>query len=576
MLLYSLLHLTGFDLPLKELMSFRQLDSKTPGHPENTHTPGVEMATGPLGQGVAHTVGMAIAEAHLAATFPGEINHYTYAICSDGDLMEGVAHEAASLAGHLRLGKLIWLYDDNGITIDGRTDLTFTEDVEKRFQALGWHTQRIDGMDMSAVDAAISEAKAHLDQPSLILAKTIIGYGSPKLAGTNKAHSNPFGPEELQATKIALGISDEPFHVPAEVADHYAIAAERGKTAHAEWASRASDGLRALAEGKLGNEWIGALPSGDDKVATRKASERVIQAIAPHIPGLVGGSADLAESNLTHQKGYAAFGPGSFGGRNVNFGVREHAMIAAVNGMTLHGGVKAYGASFLIFSDYARPALRLAALMQCPSIYVFTHDSVGVGEDGPTHEPVEQLMSLRAIPNFNVFRPADANETAAGWKVALESRTTPTLLALTRQAVPAISPADVINHPAERGAYVLADAEDGAPDVILIGTGSEVQLCLAARDELKADGIQARVVSMPSWYLFDNQTEEYQDDVLLPEVPRVSIEAGATLGWPRFADICLGIDRFGLSAPGDVVMRELGITAESVVEAVHELLAEEA
>ncbi|MDX2066538.1 MAG: transketolase [Fimbriimonadaceae bacterium] len=576
MLLYSLLHLTGFDLPLKELMAFRQLDSKTPGHPENTHTPGVEMATGPLGQGVAHTVGMAMAEAHLAAEFPGEINHFTYAICSDGDLMEGVANEAASLAGHLRLGKLIWLYDDNGITIDGRTDLTFTEDVEKRFQAMGWHTQRIDGMDMNAVDAAITEAKAHLDQPSLILAKTVIGYGSPKLAGTNKAHSNPFGTEELKATKIALGISEEPFHVPAKVADHYALAADRGKAAHAEWAANASDSLRALAEGKLGADWIGALPAGDDKVATRKASERVIQAIAPHLKGLVGGSADLAESNLTHQKGFAAFGPGSFGGRNVNFGVREHAMIAAVNGMTLHGGVKAYGASFLIFSDYARPALRLAALMQCPSIYVFTHDSVGVGEDGPTHEPVEHLMSLRAIPNFNVFRPADANETAAGWKVALESRNTPTLLALTRQAVPAISPANVANHPAERGAYVLADAEDGAPDVILIATGSEVQLCLSAREELKADGIQARVVSMPSWFLFDNQTEEYQDEVLLPEVPRVSIEAGSTLGWPRFADICLGIDRFGLSAPGDVVMRELGITSESVVEAVHELLAEDA
>ena len=570
MLIYSLLHLSGYSLPLDELKQFRQLNSKTPGHPENTHTPGVEMATGPLGQGVAHSVGFAIAEAHLRAQYPGEIEHFTYVLCSDGDLMEGVSNEAASLAGHLKLGKLIWLYDDNGITIDGKTELSFSEDVAARFDAMGWHTQRIDGMNLEAVDRALLEAKLESDRPSLILAKTVIGYGSPKLAGTNKAHSNPFGPEELAATKAALGISPEPFHVPAEVYETYAAAAERGKTAHSNWQAVASDALKAQIAGES-SAWIDALPTISDKVATRKAGEITINAIAAHVPGLLGGSADLAESNLTTQKGLGDFTPATPGGRTINYGVREHAMAAAVNGITLHGGVRGFGASFLVFSDYARPSIRLAALMECPSIFVFTHDSVGVGEDGPTHEPVEHMTSLRAMPNLNVFRPADGNETVVGWKLALESKKTPTFLALTRQAVPPITPTDVRNHPAERGGYVLSDCE-GAPQVVLIGCGSEVQLALGAQKELAEVGIAARVVSMPSPFLFDQQDAEYRSSVLASGTPRVAVEAGSTLGWYKYADRVVGIDRFGLSAPGDVVMRELGMTVAAVVDAAKQLV----
>lgn len=569
MLLYSLLHLAGYDLGIEDLKQFRQLHSRTPGHPENTHTPGVEMATGPLGQGVAHSVGFAIAEQYLAAKYPGLVDHYTYALCSDGDLMEGVASEAGSLAGHLSLGKLIWLYDDNGITIDGTTALSFTEDVGKRFEAFGWHVQTIDGMDLSAVDAAIVAAKAD-PRPSLICAKTVIGFGSPKLAGTNKAHSNPFGADELAATKAALGLPNEPFYDPEEAHLAFAPAVQRGQEAHQKWASAvAGTDLETLLSG-IELDWSNVLPVISDKIATRKSSETIIQALAPVLPGLIGGSADLAESNLTHQKGFGDFSPSLPGGKNINFGVREHAMAAAVNGITLHGGTRGYGASFLIFSDYARPALRLSALMECPSIFVFTHDSVGVGEDGPTHEPVEQLTSLRAIPNFNLFRPCDGNETAAGWKVALQSTKTPTLLALSRQALPAVSPATPGDHPAGKGAYVLSEAEDAV--ITLIGTGSEVQHCLAAQKTLAEDGIVARVVSMPSWFLFDQQTDDYQESVL-GEVLTISIEAGSTLAWPRYADVCLGIDRFGLSAPGDLVMKELGMTPEAIVEAAKALVA---
>jgi len=569
MLLYSLLHLAGYDLGIEDLKQFRQLHSRTPGHPENTHTPGVEMATGPLGQGVAHSVGFAIAEQYLSAKYPGLVDHYTYALCSDGDLMEGVASEAGSLAGHLSLGKLIWLYDDNGITIDGTTALSFTEDVGKRFEAFGWHVQTIDGMDLSAVDAAIVAAKAD-PRPSLICAKTVIGFGSPKLAGTNKAHSNPFGADELAATKAALGLPNEPFYDPEEAHLAFAPAVQRGQEAHQKWASAvAGTDLETLLSG-IELDWSNVLPVISDKIATRKSSETIIQALAPVLPGLIGGSADLAESNLTHQKGFGDFSPSLPGGKNINFGVREHAMAAAVNGITLHGGTRGYGASFLIFSDYARPALRLSALMECPSIFVFTHDSVGVGEDGPTHEPVEQLTSLRAIPNFNLFRPCDGNETAAGWKVALRSTKTPTLLALSRQALPAVSPATPGDHPAEKGAYVLSEAEDAV--ITLIGTGSEVQHCLAAQKTLAEDGIVARVVSMPSWFLFDQQTDDYQESVL-GEVLTISIEAGSTLAWPRYADVCLGIDRFGLSAPGDLVMKELGMTPEAIVEAAKALVA---
>ena len=579
MLLYSLLHLTGYDLPLAELKNFRQLHSKTPGHPENVMTPGVEMATGPLGQGAAHSVGFAIAEAFLAETYnrPGHtlFDHRTYAICSDGDMMEGVSGEAASLAGHLGLGKLVWLYDDNGISIDGSTDLAFTENVGDRFLAYGWQVLRVDGMDPDAVDEALTKAKEETAKPTLIACRTIIGFGSPHLAGRNKAHSNPFGAEELKLTKEALGISQEPFHIDADVKTNF----ESFRTDSAEWETKLQAYAEAYPEeGKALRQAIArdvsaavaALPKVADKVATRKASETVINAVAPFLPTLVGGSADLTESNLTHQKGFSDFQKATPGGKNVNFGVREFAMMAAVNGITLHGATRGYGATFLVFSDYCRPALRLAALMETPSIFVFTHDSIGVGEDGPTHEPIEQITSLRAIPNLNVIRPADGYETAAAWKVALESDQTPTLLALSRQALPPLTPDDVRNHPLEKGAYILAESPN--PKVILIGTGSELQHCVKARETLEAEGIPARVVSMPSWWLFALQDQAYQDSVLPKSTPKVSAEAGSTLAWPRYSDAQVGIDRFGLSAPGDQVMAEFGINAEAVVEKAKGLL----
>ena len=588
MLQYALLHLTGYDLPLAELKRFRQLHSKTPGHPENVETPGVEMATGPLGQGVAHSVGFAIAEQFLAATYnrPGQeiIDHYTYVICSDGDLMEGVSGEAASLAGHLKLGKLIWLYDNNGITIDGHTSITFTENVETRFRGYEWQVIRLeDGMDVEAVDRALKEAKAEKDRPTLIMCKTVIGYGSPKLAGTNKAHSNPFGAVELKATKEALGIPLEPtFFIEPTVKSEFESFGQKGSELHAQWQERlkAYEGanpeegkqLRSAISGEFGRAWIEALPVCTEKIATRKASEAVIQELAAHLPTLIGGSADLAESNLTHQKDKGEFEPGSYVGRNINFGVREHAMIAAVNGITLHGGTRGYGASFFTFTDYCRPSLRLAALMECPAIYVFTHDSIGVGEDGPTHEPIEHLTMLRATPNFNVFRPADGNEAAAGWKVALQSTQTPTLLALSRQGLPPLTPDNVQSHPAQKGAYVLKEAS-GEPQVILIGTGSEVQHCVAAQLTLEQEGIKTRVVSMPSWFLFEQQSESYKEQVLPKGVKKLSVEAGSTLAWPRYSDEQIGIDRFGLSGPGDQVMKEFGFTPEHVVEVARALVS---
>ncbi|CAN5504295.1 transketolase [soil metagenome] len=580
MLLYSLLYLTGYDLPLAELKRFRQLHSKTPGHPENILTPGVEMATGPLGQGIAHSVGMAIAEKFLSATYNKAgrdvVDHRTYAICSDGDLMEGVSGEAASLAGHLKLGKLIWLYDDNGISIDGKTEITFTDNTELRFKGYGWHVIRIDGEDMAEVDRAIREAQAEMYKPTLIMAKTVIGYGSPHLAGTSKAHSNPFGTEELALTKTALGISQEPFHIDEDVQAHFREVGAKGTVTHADWLkdfNAYEDGsqFRNAVAGELGKEWLEKLPTITDKVATRKASEIVINAISDSLPNLIGGSADLAESNLTTQKGLGFFEPDDAIGKNIHFGVREFGMTCAVNAINLHGGTRGYGGSFLVFSDYARPALRLAALMECPSIFIFTHDSVGVGEDGPTHEPVEQITSLRAIPNFNVFRPADGNETVVAWKVALQSKKTPTLLALSRQALPPISPDDVRNHPAEKGGYVLREAS-AEPKVILIGTGSEVQHCVKARETLEAEGIATRVVSLPSWFLFEKQDDAYKASVLPAGVPRVSIEAGTTLAWPRYAEVNLGIDTFGLSAPGDEVMKEFGMTPEAVVAAARKVV----
>jgi transketolase len=587
MLLYSLLHLTGYDLTLGDLKDFRQLHSRTPGHPENFMTPGVEMATGPLGQGIAHAVGFAMAEKWLAATFnrPDHtvVDHCTYVIASDGDLMEGVASEAGSLAGHLQLGKLIVLYDDNDITLDGPASLHFSENVEMRFRAFGWHVQRIDGMDVEAVDQAVREARRDTDRPSLIIAKTVIGYGSPNKAGSQKAHGSPLGPDEVKLTKENLGIpTDEEFWVAPEALEHYRKAIEQGAESQEEWRRKMHDyeaaypdeakALRSCLSGEFGREWIEALPRfSDDKQATRQASNKVINAIGPHLPNLVGGSADLSESTLTTQKASPNFTAEDPSGRNVFFGVREHAMVAAVNGMVLHGAIKAYGGSFFCFTDYCRPSIRLAALMECPSIYVFTHDSVGLGEDGPTHQPVEHLTAMRVIPNLNVFRPADGNETSVGWKVAVESRKTPTLLVLTRQALPTLTPDDVAHHPAEKGAYVLREASDD-PKVILIGTGSEVSLCVEAREALEAEGIPTRVVSMPSWWLFEQQDAAYRASVLPRDVPTVSVEAGSTMAWPRYAHAQIGVDRFGVSAPGPVAMKEFGLTVENVAAVAKGLL----
>ncbi|MBS1718234.1 MAG: transketolase [Armatimonadetes bacterium] len=588
MLLYSLLHLTGYDLPIEELMRFRQLHSRTPGHPENGLTPGVEMATGPLGQGISTATGFAIAEKHLAAIFnePGHeiIDHYTMGICSDGDLMEGISGEAASLAGHLKLGKLIFLYDSNHITIDGNTSLAFTEDVGARYQAYGWHIQHVDGFDVDAIDGAIQTAKAQTEQPSLIICNTIIGFGSPNKANSKKAHGAPLGPDEVKLTKQALGIPLEPdFYVSGDVRSHFGECGTRGAKAEADWNEKLAAYRKAHPEkaamldsalnGDFGKDWLKALPTyGEaDKMATRQASSKVLNALAPVTPLLMTGSADLFESNLTEIADGGNFQPDTPEGRNVFYGIREHAMGAAVNGICLHGGLRAIGSTFLIFSDYCRPSLRLAALMHCPSIFVFTHDSVGVGEDGPTHEPIEHLTSLRAIPNLNLIRPADANETAAAWKVALESKDHPTLFALSRQALPCVTPADTKNHPLEKGAYILKEAE-GALKLVIIATGSEVQHALAARETLQAEGIGVRVVSMPSWFLFERQPEVYRNGVFPAGVKRIAMEAGATLGWYKYADAALGIDRFGLSAPGDTVMKELGMTAENLVAHCRALL----
>lgn len=588
MLLYSLLYLTGYDLSLDDLKNFRQLNSKTPGHPENMLTPGIEMTTGPLGQGFGHGVGFAIAEQWLAATFnkPGHelIDHYTYVLCSDGDLMEGISYEASSLAGHLKLGKLIVLYDDNDITLDGPASLSVSENHELRFRALEWHVQRVDGMDIEAVDKAIAEAKREKDRPSLIMCKTIIGYGSPNKAGSSKSHGSPLGAEEVKLTKEKLGIPTEPaFYVAPEALESWRTAEGIGAEMQKEWSERLNayaaeypeEGkrLRALIVNDFGNEWVDALPVfTDQKIATRKASSNVINAIVANHPSLIGGSADLSESTFTTQESSGQFTADNHKGRNIFFGIREHAMVAAVNGITMHGGVHGYGGSFFCFTDYCRPSIRLAALMECPSVYVFTHDSVGLGEDGPTHQPIEHLTAMRAIPNLNVIRPCDGNETSSAWKVALQSTHTPTLLVLSRQNLPTLTPQDVKNHPAEKGAYILQEASNGSPKVIVVGTGSEVMVATAAREKLEAEGIPTRVVSMPSWFLFTTQSEEYRNSVLPKDVKKVSVEAGSTMAWPKYTDAQVGIDGFGRSAPGDVVMKELGITPEHVVEVAKSIL----
>ncbi len=586
-LLYSLLHLTGYELSLDEIKAFRKWDSKTPGHPEYHLTPGVEATTGPLGQGFAMGVGMALAERFLAERFnrPGHqiVDHYVYGIVSDGDLMEGVAHEAASLAGTLGLGKLIYLYDDNSITIEGSTDLAFTENVGDRFQALGWHVQRVDGDDLDAVIAALEESKAETSQPSLIAAKTTIAFGSPNKAGTAEAHGAALGEAEVLLTKEALGWPTEPpFLVPEETLAEMRSAIDHGKERERDWQERVAAYAEAYPEdanlfqevlrGELPADWDAGLPAFTEKdgpIATRVASGKVLNAAVQRLPTLLGGSADLAPSTMTDLTGLGDINAGTWGARNLHFGVREHAMGAIVNGMSLHGGVIPFGATFFIFTDYMRPAIRLAALMNIQSMFVLTHDSIGLGEDGPTHQPVEHLASLRAMPNLTVFRPADANETTAAWRLMIKRRG-PSLLVLTRQNLPIIDDAPRVQVGVERGAYIVEEAASGKPDVILIATGSEVALALRSRELLTNQGLDARVVSMPSWEVFEEQPQEYKNQVLPSAIAaRVSIEAGSTLGWERYVGEgggMIGLDHFGASAPGGVLFERFGFTPDRVVE----------
>jgi len=593
MLLYALLHLTGYALSLEDLQQFRQWGSKTPGHPEYGHTPGVETTTGPLGQGFATGVGMAIAESWLAANFnrPGHplVDHHTYAIVSDGDLMEGVASEAASLAGHLRLGKLIYLYDDNKISIDGSTDLAFTEDVGKRFEAYGWQVQRVsDGNDLGAVETAIRAAQTEASRPSLIMCRTHIGFGSPNKQDTNKAHGEPLGEDELRLTKQALDWPESPaFLVPEDVRAELRKALDRGAAADAEWRTRLqayaaafpadADRWTRYQSGQLPAGWESLLPTykpADAAVATRAVSGKVIQSLYAAVTNLIGGSADLAPSNNTYVVEGGEFQAGIPGGRNFRFGVREHAMGAVANGMALHGGLRPYVATFLVFSDYMRPAMRLAALMGAPVIYILTHDSIGLGEDGPTHQPVEHLMALRAIPNLRVIRPADANETVEAWRVAL-THPGPTCLILTRQNLPILDRTAATGG-VERGAYVLADAPGGAPDLILIATGSEVEVALGARALLHEQGVAARVVTLPSWELFEAQSQEYRDAVFPPGVTaRLAVEGGVPIGWHKYvgrAGAVVGGTRFGASAPAKVLCEKYGFSAAAVAARAQQLL----
>jgi transketolase len=584
MLLYSLLHLTGYDLPLDQLKNFRQWASLTPGHPEYGLTPGIEVTTGPLGQGFANGVGMAIAASHMAAIFNQRgheiIDPFIYAIVTDGDLMEGVASEAASLAGHLSLGRLIYIYDDNHISIDGSTDLAFTEDRAMRFKAYGWHVQRVeDGNDVEAIDKAIQEAKAE-PRPSIIMCRTTIGFGAPKKQGTQKAHGEPLGDEELDAAKDNLGWPREPrFLIPGDVLEFYHQAIEKGRELEYDWKMRfdaykrlhpgLGSELQRRLDGKLPSDWQSLLPTfpADPKgMGTRVASGKTINAIAAKLPELIGGSADLAPSNNTKIDGSPAFQKESPEGRNFHFGVREHAMGSILNGMSVFGGLIPYGATFLVFADYMRPAIRLAALSHYPSIFIFTHDSVGLGEDGPTHQPIEHLTSLRMIPNLVVLRPADANETAAAWRVAVERRHGPTVLSLTRQNVPTLE----TTAPVERGAYVLKDF--GEPEIILMASGSEVGLILEAAQKLAETGKGVRVVSFPSWELFESQDEAYRDSVLPKNIQkRLAVEAGAGLGWDRYAKSIICIDHYGASAPAKIIFEQFGFTVENVVAKAKEL-----
>lgn len=591
-LLYSLLHLTGYDLSLDELKDFRQWGSRTPGHPEYHLTPGVETTTGPLGQGFANGVGMAIAQRFLAARYNQTdfpiLDYSIYAIVSDGDLMEGVSSEAASLAGHLKLSNLIYLYDDNKISIDGPTSIAFTEDVGRRFTAYGWQVRVVeDGNDLTSLHRAIAEAKSQQDRPSLIMVRTHIGYGSPNKQDSSSSHGAPLGDEEIALTKKALGWTEQqPFTIPPRALEHFRKAVEKGESLQSEWSMQfdryrtrypdLAGEFERLQKGDLGKDWIDALPTFTEGLATRQASGKVLNAIARYLPTLIGGSADLAASNNTNLKDEGEFQYGSYKGRNINFGVREHAMGSILNGMALTRGVVPYGATFLIFSEYMRPPIRLAALMGIRPIYVYTHDSIGLGEDGPTHQPVEQLASLRSIPNITLIRPGDPNETTYAWKAALQHTDGPVALALTRQKLPLIdrtkfAPAEGVEH----GAYILGETHP-SPDIILIASGSEVQLIVEAYDTLAREQVRVRIVSMPSWELFERQSPEYRQSVLPRGVTkRLAVEAGSPMGWHKYVgdggDV-IGIETFGASAPAERLFEEFGLTASHVLSRARLLL----
>ncbi|OIK11005.1 transketolase [Bacillus sp. MUM 116] len=595
-LLYSMLHLSGYNVTMDDLKQFRQWGSKTPGHPEYGHTEGVEATTGPLGQGIAMAVGMAMAERHVASVYNKNkfelVNHYTYSMCGDGDLMEGVSAEAASLAGHLKLGRLVVLYDSNDISLDGDLDKSFSESVKERFQAYGWQYIRVeDGNNLEEIAKAIEEAKSDLERPTMIEVKTVIGYGSPNRAGTSGVHGAPLGAAELKLTKEAYKWTfDEDFHVPQEVYENFQkLIVENGEKKEKEWNDlfeqykKEYPELGAQLEKALKHE----LPEGWDQdipvyqegkgLASRASSSEVLNGIAKNLPILIGGSADLAGSNKTLIKGSNDFMPDSYEGRNIWFGVREFAMGAAMNGIALHGGVKVFGGTFFVFSDYLRPAIRLAALMGLPVTYVFTHDSIAVGEDGPTHEPIEQLAALRAMPNLSVVRPADGNETAAAWKLAVESTNKPTVLVLTRQDLPTIKGTDVNAYEGvSKGAYVISAAEKETPDALLLASGSEVGLAVEAQKALAGEGVQVSVVSMPSWDRFEAQSQDYKDSVLPKNVKkRLGIEVGASLGWHKYVGDegeVLAIDKFGASAPGEKIMEEYGFSVNNVVSRVKALL----
>ncbi|OMF63287.1 transketolase [Paenibacillus sp. FSL R5-0490] len=596
MLLYSLLHLSGYDVSMNDIKEFRQWGSKTPGHPEFGHTPGVDATTGPLGQGIAMAVGMAMAERHLAATYNKDnfnvVDHYTYSICGDGDLMEGVSAEAASLAGHLKLGRLVVLYDSNDISLDGDLDKSFSESVEQRFKSYGWQYIRVeDGNDLHEIANAIEEAKQDESRPTMIEVKTVIGYGSPNKSGKSDVHGAPLGADELKLTKEAYKWTfEEDFHVPQEVYDHFKQqVVENGSKKQQEWEDlfaqykeshpELGKQLEQAINGELIEGWDKDIPVYEEgkSLASRASSGEVLNAIAQNLPSFFGGSADLAGSNKTMIKGSGDFTAESFDGRNIWFGVREFAMGAALNGMALHGGLKVFGGTFFVFSDYLRPSIRLAALMNLPVTYVFTHDSIAVGEDGPTHEPVEQLAALRAMPNLSVVRPADGNETAAAWKTAIESTNKPTALVLTRQNLPTLKGTDSTAYEGvQKGGYVVSPASNSNADVLLLAAGSEVSLAVEAQKALEGEGIHASVVSMPAWDRFEAQSKEYKESVIPKTVKkRLAIEMGSSLGWHRYAgdegDV-LAIDTFGASAPGEKIMEEYGFTVDNVVARVKALL----